>query len=111
MCQANILDIDTGGLESNPFSPSEMSSPQYGVGVFLIHELFGDPFRTVAVNPAWLSWDEGAIVSLTQEMHEAAEFRRMPALQSRGSKSAFAGSTMIDGNRRRDRGRPWPQTP
>jgi hypothetical protein len=97
--KANILDIDDG-VESNPFSPSEASSPQDGIGVFLIHELFGDPTQVVGVDysaqlveepavveatarrslRAWQSWNEGAIVRLAQEMYEAADFRRMPAL-------------------------------
>ena len=93
--QANILDIDTGGLASNPFSPSEFSSPQFGVGVFLIHELFGDPFRTVGVNPAWLSWNEGAIVHLAQEMYEATDFRRMPALADALQKAGCDDVTIL----------------
>jgi hypothetical protein len=97
--QANIVDIDAH-FNDNPFSPSEGMPPQDGIGVFLIHELFGDPTCAVGVDdstrlteePAvveamarrslrtWQSWNEGAIVRLAQEMYEAADFRRMPAL-------------------------------
>jgi hypothetical protein len=78
--KANILDIDTGGLASNPFSPSEVSSPQHGVGVFLIHEFFGDLFRTIALDPAWLSWKENTVLNLARRIYEESEFSLMPTL-------------------------------
>jgi hypothetical protein len=78
--KATILDIDTGGLASNPFSPSELSSPQHGVGVFLIHECFGDPFRTIALDPGWLSSNDNAVLNLARRVYEESEFGLMPTL-------------------------------
>ena len=42
----------------------------------LLHDLFGNPFGLVALDPAWLSWHGGTVVKLA---HAAYEERHLPA--------------------------------
>jgi hypothetical protein len=36
----------------------------------LLHDIFGNPFRPVALNPAWLAWQDGTIPRLAQASYE-----------------------------------------
>lgn len=55
----------------------------------LMREILGNPFRPVAVEPAWLT---GTVVSLARQMHESEDFSAMPiladALQDAGCENA-----------------------
>jgi hypothetical protein len=42
----------------------------------LLRDIFGNPFRPVAINPAWLTWNDGVLVRLAQAAYEQ---RNMPA--------------------------------
>ena len=46
----------------------------------LLHEAFGNPFRSVALDPAWLSWHDGLLVSMARQMYESRDFTDMPIL-------------------------------
>jgi hypothetical protein len=46
----------------------------------LLREICGYPFRPVTVNPAWLSWHDGLLVSMAQQMYDARDFADMPIL-------------------------------
>jgi len=39
----------------------------------LLQEVFGNPFRPIQVEPAWLAWHGGAIVRLAQPVYEERE--------------------------------------
>jgi hypothetical protein len=39
----------------------------------LVRDLLGNPFRPVAVDPAWLAWRGGAVVKLAQAVYEERE--------------------------------------
>jgi hypothetical protein len=39
----------------------------------LLHDIFGNPFRPAAVDPAWLAWHGGAIPNLAQTVYEERE--------------------------------------
>ena len=96
----SILEIDTGGLSSNPFSPSEFSEPQACVGVVLLHELFGNPFRTVTLNPEWLSRNKNAGLNLAKRIYEEANFALMPALATALANAGCDNSYIFDHCRR-----------
>jgi hypothetical protein len=36
----------------------------------LLHDLFGNPFRPAAVDPAWLAWEGGTIVTLARAIYD-----------------------------------------
>jgi hypothetical protein len=46
----------------------------------LARDIFGNPFRPAGVDPAWFTWDSGAIPKLAQAIYEERTFDRMPAL-------------------------------
>jgi hypothetical protein len=42
--------------------------------------IFGNPFRPISINPAWLTWHDGLLVSLAQRMYDSRDFSDMPVL-------------------------------
>jgi len=46
----------------------------------LLRELFGNPFRPVTIDPAWLTWNGGVVPGLAQSICDEREFDRLPAL-------------------------------
>jgi hypothetical protein len=46
----------------------------------LVRELFGNPFRPVAVDPAWLTWNRGLVVDLARSIARAGAYERLPVL-------------------------------
>jgi hypothetical protein len=46
----------------------------------LLHELIGNPFREVAIDPAWRTWERGVVVGLAQTIYEEKAFERLPIL-------------------------------
>jgi hypothetical protein len=45
-----------------------------------LHDLFGNPFRPVSANPAWLAWNDGTIPELAQAIYNQRAFDRLPVL-------------------------------
>ena len=48
--------------------------------VLLLRDIFGNPFRPTAVDPAWLAWNAGIIVSLAQAFYDDRAFDQLPIL-------------------------------
>ena len=48
--------------------------------VVLLNELFGNPFRPVVLEPHWLAWSGGVVVSMAREIEEAQRFAELPYL-------------------------------
>lgn len=46
----------------------------------LLREVVGNPFRTIQVDPAWWTWNDGAIVKIAIILHDEEGFDRMPIL-------------------------------
>ena len=46
----------------------------------LLRDIFGNPFRPVAIDPAWLAWNDGAILRMAQSIHDEQAFDRLPFL-------------------------------
>ncbi|HVS36989.1 MAG TPA: hypothetical protein VMS17_15620 [Gemmataceae bacterium] len=46
----------------------------------LARDIFGNPFRPVAVDPAWLAWNDGAIRRMAQAIYDNGAFNRLPLL-------------------------------
>jgi hypothetical protein len=42
--------------------------------------LFGNPFRTVAIDPTWLLWNDGTVMKLAQGIYVEQAFDRLPIL-------------------------------
>jgi hypothetical protein len=46
----------------------------------LLNDLFGNPFRPITINPAWLTWHGGLLVSMARRMYDSRDFADMPVL-------------------------------
>jgi hypothetical protein len=46
----------------------------------LLRDLFGNPYRPVAIDPGWLAWNGGTARKLAQAIYEERAFDRMPIL-------------------------------
>ncbi len=46
----------------------------------LLRDIFGNPFRPVAVDPAWLAWNDGIVAKIAQAIYDERAFDRMPIL-------------------------------
>ena len=46
----------------------------------LLRDIFGNPFRRVAVDRSWLAWKGGLIPSLAQAMYDERRFANLPIL-------------------------------
>ncbi len=47
---------------------------------YLLRCVFGNPFRPATIDPAWLTWHDGLIVSMARQMYESRDFIDMPIL-------------------------------
>jgi hypothetical protein len=45
-----------------------------------LREIFGNPFRPFTLNPVWLTWHDGLLVSMARQMYESRDFTDMPIL-------------------------------
>jgi hypothetical protein len=50
------------------------------VQAVLLRDIIGDPFRPVTVNPAWLTWHGGLLVSMARQMYDSRDLSDMPIL-------------------------------
>src|SRR5262249_3489199 len=46
----------------------------------LLRDIIGNPFRPVAINPAWLTWNGGTVPKVAQAIYDERAFDRMPVL-------------------------------
>jgi hypothetical protein len=46
----------------------------------LLHDIFGNPFRPASLDPTWLAWHDGLLVSMARQMYESRDFTDMPVL-------------------------------
>jgi hypothetical protein len=49
-------------------------------GRWLLDCVFGNPFRAVAIDAAWLTWHDGLLVSMARQMYDSRDFTGMPIL-------------------------------
>jgi len=46
----------------------------------LLRCIFGNPFRPIAIDPSWLTWNDGTVVKMAQAIYDERAFDRMPIL-------------------------------
>jgi hypothetical protein len=46
----------------------------------LLRDVIGDPFRPVAIEPHWLTWQDRAVVKMAGAIYEARSFDELPIL-------------------------------
>jgi len=52
----------------------------YAANCDLLGDIFGNLFRPVTLDPAWLTWHDGLLVSMAQKMYESRDFSDMAVL-------------------------------
>jgi hypothetical protein len=66
---------------------------QYNV----VHDLFGPlPFRPVAINPAWLAWNDGTVQKIAQAIYDERDFDRMPILADALEEAGCTNQDILD---------------
>lgn len=65
--------------EAPPAAVAIRTTERAKQAVFL-HELFGNPFHPVTLDPAWLAWNDGTVVKLAQAIYDERAFDDMPIL-------------------------------
>lgn len=46
----------------------------------LLREIFGNPFQPLVLDPSWLKWNGGTVITLAQGIYEDRAFDRLPIL-------------------------------
>jgi hypothetical protein len=68
---------DAASLGILGFAPA---SGQQNRPVEWLRDVFGNPFRPVAIDPAWFAWDGGAVRKLAQGIYDERAFDHLPIL-------------------------------
>jgi hypothetical protein len=53
---------------------------EYAAQALLLRDIFGNPFRPVAITSSWHSWNGGTIAKLAQTIYDDRAFDRLPIL-------------------------------
>jgi hypothetical protein len=64
------------------FIPERYATPQLSRDMCrLLRDVFGPlPFRPISIDPAWLTWHNGLLVSMARQMYDSRGFRDMAVL-------------------------------
>lgn len=74
----NVIDVIQ---EAKEIATGLSSHPEkYAQQALLLHDIFGNPFRPVTIEPAWLAWHDGLLASMARQMYESRDFTDMPIL-------------------------------
>jgi hypothetical protein len=61
----------------------------------LLRDVFGNPFRPMAVEPAWLAWEGGTIAKLAQGIYGEGAFDRLPILADALEEAGCASADLL----------------
>lgn len=61
----------------------------------LLRDIFGNPFRSVAVHPSWLTLSNGTVVKLAQAIYSAPAFDRLPILADALEEAGCANADIL----------------
>src|SRR5262249_36808975 len=62
----------------------------------LIHDIFGNPFRPAAVEPAWLRWNGGTVAQMARSIYEERRFEEMPVLADALEEAGCTDAAILD---------------
>jgi hypothetical protein len=49
-------------------------------GPHLLRDIFGNPFRPITLNPAWLTWNHATVPAMAQRIYDERTFHDLPIL-------------------------------
>jgi hypothetical protein len=61
----------------------------------LVRDIFGNPFRPVAVRAAWLGWNDGTIRETAQAIYDARAFDRLALLADALEEAGCADAAIL----------------
>jgi hypothetical protein len=61
----------------------------------LLRDLFGNPFRPVAVERAWLDWNDGCVTKLARAIYEERKYQKMKILADALEEAGCANPDII----------------
>jgi hypothetical protein len=79
---------------SNPDGVVAFDQPMRGL-CGLLQDIFGNPFHPIAVNPSWLTWNDGTVVKLAQSINDDRAFDRLPVLADALDEAGCADAAIL----------------
>jgi hypothetical protein len=64
--------------------------------VLLLHDIFGNPFRPVAAEPGWLTWNHGTVPAIARHIYEDRAFHDMPILADALEDAGCTNTDLLD---------------
>jgi hypothetical protein len=83
------------GVSSKPDHDREQSAQCH-----LLRDIFGNPFRPIAVDPGWLAWNGGTVPRIAQAIYEDRASDRLPILADALEEAACTDAAILDHCRR-----------
>ena len=62
----------------------------------LLRDIIGDPFRPISLDPAWLTWHDGLLVSMARRMYDSRDFSDMPVLADALEEAGCANADILE---------------
>jgi hypothetical protein len=62
----------------------------------LFREVFGNPFCPMALDPAWLTWNAGAVFRIAERIYEERRFEAMPVLGDALEEAGCVNGDILD---------------
>jgi len=50
------------------------------IQAYMLRCIIGNPFRPITLDPSWLTWHDGLLVSMAQQMYDSRDFTDLPIL-------------------------------
>ncbi len=64
--------------------------------VELLREVFGNPFRPLVLDPAWLAWNEGTVARTARVLYKERRFRDLPILADALEEAGCTDTDILD---------------
>jgi hypothetical protein len=61
----------------------------------LLRDIFGNPFRPVRADPAWLRWNDGTVVKLARAIYDERACERLPLLADAVEDAGCTSDTLV----------------
>lgn len=78
--RGQLLSHVLGKWKITMVNQRQETNAQAPVQSALIRCIFGNPFRTVNLDPAYLEWNNGTVVQVAREIYQERAFDRLPTL-------------------------------
>jgi hypothetical protein len=83
-----------GSIETGPAGQAQLA--EQAAHCHLLRDIFGNPFRPITLDPAWLSWHDGLLISMARQMYDSREFRDMPILADGLEEAGCSNQDILD---------------